>query len=263
VSGDLRGLRVVVARPAHQAEALQRLLEQAGAEVGLLPALHIVCLEPPGAAAAARRLTSPEAIAVFTSRNAVDCALPRLLAPVALAARVLAVGRATADALAAAGLAAEVPESGFNSEALLALPALAPAEVAGRPAVVVTGEGGRGTLAEHLGRRGARVQALAVYRREPARFTAAEIDARLGASPAVLVASSGEGLAALAGLLRQGGRRDCLGAALVLPAQRLEAQARREGFSGPLAVARSAHDADMLAAVERVAAGPAAVGPGG
>lgn len=100
-------------------------------------------------------------LAVFVSPTAAECAFERIRhagVPVA------AVGGGTRRTLQALG-AREVlaPESGADSEALLALPELH--EVAGKRILIVRGEGGRELLADTLAARGARTEYLECYRR--------------------------------------------------------------------------------------------------
>lgn len=80
-----------------------------------------------------------------------------------------AVGKTTAASLAAAGLPAQAPENGQDSEALLRLPRLQ-ALLAEDPLRVLIwrGQGGREHLAEQIRAAGGRVDYLELYRRAPA-----------------------------------------------------------------------------------------------
>ena len=112
----LAGLTVVVTRPARQAAGfLQQLLER-GARPIPFPTLEIEPVELP---AGARERLSPDAYdwAIYTSANAVEQSIARLGQPVR--ARVAAIGRATARALAAAGVQVDAwPAVGADSEGL-------------------------------------------------------------------------------------------------------------------------------------------------
>jgi len=162
---DLCGRGVLVTRPAAQAEVLCRLIEAAGGRPVRFPTMEIC--PPADPAAAAARLAEHWDCVIFISRNAVEGALA--LAAQALRAspaRRAAVGRATAAAMQAAGLPPSlVPDLGFDSEALLALPALG--AVAGQRVLIVRGEGGRALLGTTLVERGAEVAYAEVYRRAP------------------------------------------------------------------------------------------------
>jgi len=152
----LQGRGIVVTRPAGQAERLAELVSAAGGRAFLFPAIEIERLPE-------RPLSRLEEfdLAVFVSPTAVECAFDRVKhagVPVA------AVGSGTRRALQALG-AHEVlaPETGADSEALLALPELH--EVAGKRILIVRGEGGRELLADTLAARGARTEYLECYRR--------------------------------------------------------------------------------------------------
>jgi uroporphyrinogen-III synthase len=82
-------------------------------------------------------------------------------------------GPATAEALAAAGIAgAQIPETTFDSEGLLALPELS--DVRGKRVLILRGDGGREYLGDALRARRAHVDAVACYReRSPGRTRAA------------------------------------------------------------------------------------------
>jgi uroporphyrinogen-III synthase len=145
----LAGVRVLVTRPAHQAENLCRLIE---AEGGVAVRLPLLTIEPSTHLAEARRLlAAPRQLWIFTSSNAVRHAVP--LVSGTWPPRLAAVGPGTAAALAVAGQAdAAMPLAGASSEALLALPELQ--AIAGASILIVTGEGGLDVLARGLRERG-------------------------------------------------------------------------------------------------------------
>ncbi|WP_462320761.1 uroporphyrinogen-III synthase [Halochromatium sp.] len=167
----LNGRGVLVTRPSAQAARLCQLVREAGGEPIEFPTLEIRAASHPEQAR--RRLAESWDIILFVSRNAVEYGVelfpPELLARLSSSGpsqglRLGAVGRATAAALKERGLAPDlVPEHGFDSEALLALPALI--QVAGKRALIVRGEGGRPLLGETLHQRGAEVAFAEVYRR--------------------------------------------------------------------------------------------------
>jgi uroporphyrinogen-III synthase len=121
---SLAGKRIVVTRAAEQSGELQRMLEQRGAEVLLFP---LVRFAPPEDSSqldeALRRVHSFDVI-VFLSANAVRffCARARDLG-LAFAKkddipRIAAVGPATSQALAAAGISVDYIPSQPSAEAL-------------------------------------------------------------------------------------------------------------------------------------------------
>ena len=149
--GPLGGIGVIVTRPARQAAGLAAALAALGATPIIIPA--IVILPPADPAALARVHAELDCfdIAVFVSANAVEYGVPPHW-PSRL--RVFAPGPGTAAALAAVRVAdVHIPHTSYDSEGLLALPALA--EVAGKRVVIFCGEGGRVLLADALRARGA------------------------------------------------------------------------------------------------------------
>ncbi len=141
----------------------------------------------------------------------------------------LAVGRATGDALLAAGIRVEAAGGSMNSEALLALPRLANPE--GRRVLLCRGEGGRTLLADTLTERGARLEELPLYRRLPPRISAERLralldDARINA----VQAGSGETLANLLNLLGPEATGRISDAPLLLPSDRVAELARSAGW---------------------------------
>ena len=171
-AGRLRGVRVLVTRPAAAAGRLADAFVAEGADAVCVPAIVIAPVEDGRSMERLRERLSEVSVAVFTSVNAVDGYFePAAVGETAPAAArlppvVLAVGRATADALRARG-ATDVgtPSERFDSEGLLACPQLAAPQVVGRRVTVVKGEGGRNLLAAELVRRGAEVIEANVYRR--------------------------------------------------------------------------------------------------
>src|SRR5690606_34287481 len=132
---------------------------------------------------------------IFISTNAVEHGLrlfrrpgdPWPAAPV-----VYAIGRATAQALRAAGIAALEAEGRMDSEALLALPALQ--SVAGQRVLIVRGEGGRSRLASTLAARGAHVDIAESYRRLCPHHDAGSVQLAFSPPLDAIVVNSGETL---------------------------------------------------------------------
>jgi uroporphyrinogen-III synthase len=238
----LAGVRVLVTRPAHQAENLCRMIE---AEGGTAVRLPLIAIEP-GAqlAEARRRLAVPRDLWVFTSANAVRHALP--LIGGAWPARVAAIGPATADALAIAGQAdAVTPLSGSSSEALLELPELR--SLPGKRVLIVTGEGGRDLLERGLAARGAEIERAEVYRRVPLPYPPDAVASALRKSDVVVVTSASM-LEQLFRLTPEGSRASLLKKPLVVPAARVVEKARELGFVQPPRVAEPVSDASLCAA---------------
>ena len=249
-TAHLDGLRVLVTRPAHQAETFCRLVERAGGIALRLPA---VAIQPPEDIAAARaaldRLAGSD-IVVFTSPNAV-AGFFRLLGtrPLPAGLRIAAIGAATAGALAAHGLATVIrPASRYDSEGLLAEAAMQ--DVAGRRVLLVRGAGGRDALATTLAARGATVDHAVVYRRTcPA--DGGTLNRLLDAGVDVATVTSGEALSNLVTMAGEDGRARLLAMPLVVGSPRIAAVAAASGFAQPVTIADDPGDEAMLQALAR------------
>ena len=258
-TGRLHGVRVLVTRPEPAAGRLAEAFAGEGAVAVCVPAIVIARVEDTMSAERLRDRLADVSVAVFSSVNAVEgfCDLMPGAACGGLPPVVLAVGRATAGALRACGVAGvHVPPDRFDSEGLLACPQLDTQRVGGRLVAVVKGEGGRDLLARELCRRGAEVIEANVYcRRTPARLAAMLEGVR--ESIDVVTATSAEAL------------ENLLGAApwtapwlscrmLVTVSERVAGIARARNLSR-VTVAEGADNASIVEATVRVVAGA----PGG
>jgi uroporphyrinogen-III synthase len=253
VTSPLAGLCVVVTRPARQSARFIELLRDDGAATVAFPALVIdqVTIDQ-----AARGGLAPDAHdwVIYTSTNAVEQSLPQIGRPAL--AQVAAIGRATARALASAGIpVAVVPGSGSDSESLLALPQFK--DLRGMRILIVKGVGGRDALRAGLCAQGAEVATAEVYRRAaavPSPDALAELDRARDSGSVVVAVTSVEGLVSLLGLAPETRYRWLRDAPLLLPGERVAAEARRRGWRGAPIVARSAEDDAMRDALRRWAA---------
>ena len=197
----LSGVRVLVTRPEPGAGRLAEALAGEGAVPIRVPAIVIAPMEDTAPVERLRERLAGVAVAVFTSRNAVEGFFGRTPGAVhgGLPSVNLAVGRATAEALRARRIdGVRTPAGRFDSEGLLACPELDAGRVHGRLVAIVKGEGGRGLLAPELRRRGAEVIEADVYRRQaPERLVAMLDDVR--ESTDVVTATSAEALDNLLG----------------------------------------------------------------
>jgi uroporphyrinogen-III synthase len=161
----LHDQRVLVTRPAHQADNLCQLLQARGAVAVRLPTLAIEPLAESAVKIAQIPFSNYQWL-VFTSTNAVNFALNVNGGKIAdlLGTRIAAIGQATAHALSHAGYPVDVlPVAPYNSEALLADPQLQ--TIASQRFLIIQGANGRETLAQGLRARGAVVDNLIVYQR--------------------------------------------------------------------------------------------------
>lgn len=230
----LAGRTIVVTRPRAQTEPLAQAIEAAGGTPLIFPLLEIAPPDDTAPLNDAAAHLADYAIAVFISPNAVDHALPALLARGPWPAHLMpaAVGQGTVRALAELGIKGCIaPTERFDSEALLELPPLAAERVAGRRVAIFRGDGGRELLADTLRQRGATVDCITCYRRSgPASGFAPLIDAwRAGRLDAVTVSSS-EGLRYLVDGLDAEGQDYLRRTPVFVPHARIAGTARAAGL---------------------------------
>ncbi|NNJ84278.1 MAG: uroporphyrinogen-III synthase [Gammaproteobacteria bacterium] len=281
--GKLTGVGVWVTRPLHQAGSLAKRIEAEGGQAICLPVIAIADVDDPETVMAlVKRLDSFD-LAIFVSANAVERGLGYVYAhrenghvqrpvipnnapddAVAFAVRgtwpaslpVAAIGKATAKALAAAGIPCAIQAAPpYNSESLLANAALQSDAIAGRRVIIFRGVGGRTLLGDTLRARGARVTYAEVYRRtlpQWPRTTPIPWD-RIE----IIVVTSGEGLENLFAMVnaRTGDtvddsvRERLRETPLIVISERMAEIAHRLGYRHPPIIARSASDEAILDAL--------------
>lgn len=194
--GDLSGLRVMVTRPAQQAEALMSQLETAGAKPWLFPLLEIA---PIISSALERHITQLEQydMAIFISPNAVHYGVEAVTAhqswPASLQLATVGTGSAHELEDRLHRIPDIIPAKGNDSEALLAETAMQ--HVVGKRILIFRGRGGREQLAKTLRARGAEVDYAEVYeRRRPTIDSGALNEALRAEAIDVIVITSSEAL---------------------------------------------------------------------
>lgn len=248
----LDGLRILVTRPAGQAQPLCELIEAEGGHCLRQPLVSIEAPSDTPAAIAALEQVADADILIFTSRNAVAGA-QSLLPSWRPAGRLAAIGEATRRAVEAntdwcRGIEVLAPERDFRSESLLAMPAMQ--AVQDRRIAIMTGEGGRGTLADVLTQRGARVQQVPVYRRQPCSVDEPRMRALLGEADATIV-TSGEALEHLIRLVPSGMDAVLRHLQLVVPSNRVLKMALEFGFEHRPLLPEKMNNESMVAVLRR------------
>lgn len=249
-------LRVLVTRPARQADGLCRLLEEAGYSAIQLATIEIRepdALEP--LQSLAESLQNYD-LAVFISVNAVTRGLDYILArrdwPQQV--KIASVGASSAAALREHGLVADlVPVHQYNSEALLALDELQ--DMRGKRVVILRGNGGREHLRDTLRARGAEVDYVEVYRRVcPATDSQLMRSLLQPGALDVITVTSNETLQNLFSMAGGRGQPQLRALPLVVASERQAQLAQELGFEHAAVVAKNAADAALVEAVKRFAA---------
>jgi uroporphyrinogen-III synthase len=248
----LAGIGVLVTRPESQAGPLARHLTALGATVFCLPALTIAPTEDATLAARCSEFGPLDQFdwVVFISANAVRHG--RRLLPTVNCPRLVAVGPATAAALAHAGYPISlVPAHGYDSEHLLSTSELQ--NVSGQRILVIRGGAGRDLLAESLRARGATVCFADVYTRvrtTPAPGVIEAVETAWAAGQIHVVTVTSTDIArALMETLSPRGRALFARTAMLAGSTRIADTARQLGLAGPLIVAAAPHDEGLITAL--------------
>lgn len=164
----MSGPVVLLTRPRRESRETARVL--AARKIGSIRMPLQATRRAPASARLAADLAwaGSASIQIFVSRAAVAAAAALAPSQLAAAKARIAVGAATAAALESLGLTAlRAPGNAEDSDGILGLPMLQ--SVTGQRIAIWAAPGGRDRMATELGRRGAAVRALMVYRRIPLR----------------------------------------------------------------------------------------------
>ena len=216
-------------RPREQAGELAQRIEQAGGRAILFPLLEISpAADPQQLQALVTRLHEFQ-LAIFISPNAVRYGMEAIrAADVTLPAsvRIATVGQGSARALRDWGVNdVIVPQHGYDSEALLAVPELQ--NVQGWHVVIFRGDGGRELLGDTLKARGATVEYAACYQRSKPQQAVGPL---LAAHPDAISVTSSEAIANLWDMLDEAGRTQLASVPLFVPHARIAAAAHQLGW---------------------------------
>jgi len=247
-----------VTRPEHQAQSLITQLRAAGAEPIPLPLLKILPISEadPEYHQVKQQILDLDLFqhVIFISPNAVHFGyewIDQYWPQLPLGVQWLAIGKQSSALLNNYGIDAYHSPLGYDSEALLASPALQ--QVTGDNILIMRGQGGREKLATELRARGAEVSYAELYRRECPEYTAAEIAEVLTSQPldAVLI-SSGAGLDNLLSLMQRPDKQlradSLLSCHLIVPSERIKRAAQAAGFNR-VTTASGPDDQAMIAAL--------------
>jgi uroporphyrinogen-III synthase len=241
----LTALSVLVTRPAPQAAALAAGIRSLGGEAIVFPSIAIQPIE--GNAA-----PPPHDLVIFVSVHAVEhgaCFIQK-----STSTRIAAIGNATAAALAAIDMTADlVPTASATSEGLLEHADLKLSTA--QSVLIVRGEGGRDALRDAFSAQGASVTLLEVYRRVAPSVSANEVHALetrwSEAGIDVVTATSVETYLKLEALLSEGGRDLLRTTTLIAPSHRIIDAARANGWRGEALISGGADDAAILGTLAR------------
>jgi len=247
----LAGKKVLVTRPKHQVAKLNQLiLANSGISVNFpvidiqespLSDIERLCLQ---------KIESFDYV-FFISVNAVNFALQAINGKIdrLQKTKVVAVGKATADALIEKGITQVLtPEQGFNSEAILMMTEFQ--SLANTRCLIFRGDGGRELLATKLKERGAQVDYIEVYQKLSTKPDTKDVSQYLlnNELAAVLIYSVVSLNKLMALLTEDSIKKKLLTTPIVVISQRVYLAAKENGFT-QIIIAAEASDAAMVNAL--------------
>ncbi len=248
MSRTFSGRRILLTRPEGQVEPLAARLREQGAQVSHFPAIRIA-LTPLDSTAQA--LAEQATFVVFVSTNAVRGLIAgsdQLVQTVRRASMIAAIGPATEAALEQAGLEPGiVAPPPYNSEALLSTSFLQ--DLKHHRVVIVRGQSGREKLAEELRNRGAEVQYLEVYRRNPP-DGALSLKETSGGPPDAICVTSVEIAENLRECIVPEEKNDLMGCGLIAGNARIAAACQKLGYTALPGIADNPGDDAMFKALK-------------
>ena len=251
----LKGFKILVTRPAHQAQPLCEMIQAQGGQPIRLPVINI---EPLSLTQEMRKTlidTKSIDFAVFISPNAVEYGIKQLLkyAKIPDTLQLVTIGQASAKKIQE--LLGRIPDISpakqYNSEALLALDSLQQQQLKNKRIIIFRGQGGRELLAETLTQRGAHVSYAEVYQRVQPRPEQAFLKSLWSASkrPDIITISSTEGLHNLVNMTSGYILQMIVHTPLIVVTEKMRQSALQLGFKQPVIIAEKASNKAVLDAV--------------
>ncbi|MCW8901587.1 MAG: uroporphyrinogen-III synthase [Gammaproteobacteria bacterium] len=246
--------RIMITRPAHQAEKLAQAIDVAGGEPFLFPTLAIIPTKLTNEDKDKIELVNHFDMIIFISPNAVEHGLNHILGITQLSdkVRLATIGQGSANALNNyLGKQPDiVPAENFNSEGLLATATMQ--DVANKRILIVRGNQGRELLKNTLQQRGALVEYLEAYQRIKPAASTTDLEQYLQNNQiAAIVITNAESLNNLVELTPEKVRPQLLQVPLLLINNRLTDIAKEAGFSNKLLVAAEASDDAIIETLKK------------
>ena len=251
----LKGIKILVTRPAHQAQPLCDMIQAQGGQAIRLPVINI---EPLALSKkVVETIAKSDAIdfAVFISPNAVEHGIEQLLkySKIPDTLKLVTIGQASAKKIQELlGRMPDIsPTKQYNSEALLALDSLQKNQLNNKRIIIFRGHGGRELLAKTLTQRGAHVSYAEVYQRVQPRAEHVFLNSLWSAAkqPDIITLSSNEGLHNLLKMSSDPILKRIYQTPLIVVTEKMRQQAQKLGFKKAIIIAEKASNMAMLDAV--------------
>jgi uroporphyrinogen-III synthase len=243
---------VLITRPVMPASRTAQRLAALGATPYVFPTTIIESPNDPRPLKEALANLSRYHAAIFVSPSAAEMTIaPFAASPIKLPAslHVFAPGSGTAEELQLRGVDnVEIPTTTFDSEGLLALPALQANAVKGKRIAIFRGNDGRELLREELAKRGAVVDAITAYhRRAPNALPTGLIEILRSKKINAISAMSSDAVTNLLQVLQKHGQTNVLTLSLYASHERIAETAKNAGFRD--VILTGAGDAGLITAL--------------
>lgn len=258
MSAPLKNKRILVTRPAHQAEQLCRLISDVGGTAIVFPTIEIRPVVNTKKLSGCFANINQYDFVIFVSRNAVAVVFEHYLnkndfvaSNRTKQAQLLAIGSGTASALSELHLV-NVLHAGVqaDSESLLLLPELDSELVRNKKVLIVRGIGGRELLADNLKQRGAMVDYAEVYQRALPEYGIQQSrELWQNEQPDAVIISSNEGLENLLKLTADVDQEMLFKTPLIVMSTRNAELAKQTGFVSETGIAKQKNDEGLLSAL--------------
>jgi len=248
----LKDLGVLVTRPGPQSKNLIKLLEEYAANAIPYPVIEIVGIDNEQNLNRQLQKIDEYDLAIFISANAVTHGIRNIKTtqkgwPNSVPIAVLGAG--TLKTLENCGLKAQIiPHAKFDTEGLLAHAALQ--QISGQSIAIFRGQGGRETLAQVLGQRGAKIEYFEVYKRILPQNPEQSIFEKWAEQVNIIVCTSNAGLENLLALARPNFQNLILNTPVLVVSERMQSKAQQLGFTQSIIVASNATDASIVEAIQ-------------
>ena len=259
----LNDVRILVTRPAHQADVFCHLLEEQGGQAIRLPVIEIEAMALSQKMSAVIDNIDDIDFAIFISPNAVEYGLSVLFdhGKIPDKLKLVTIGQASAQKMQQllGRMPTIYPTEHYNSEALLALESLQCDKVNHKKILIFRGRGGREFLAEKLRQRGAWVEYAEVYARKKPSPENSMLESiwHHDTSPDIVTVTSNEGLCNLLAMFERANEQydSCLEKLLQTPlvvvTEKMRISAQKSGFKNVIIIhARSSNEALLESVLE-------------
>lgn len=252
---------VLVTRPQPRADVFIEMLMSNGINARAFSTIEIQPVDINEALESCLKSLNAYNLIVFISVNAVEQTLNLLqslnLTTAGISAKIATIGKASLHAATQAGFNVTIsPQSGYNSEALLATDELQAQQIEGQRCLIIKGVGGLENLADELIHRGAHIDLAEVYRRQKPvvdknirRQQLSENWDDFGIN--AITVTSNESLQNLYDMLELPGRSRVLSTDLIVVSQRGVELANKLGFTS-VSCAQSALNEHVLSALKTI-----------